>query len=819
MWNWHSQRDMLVQDVRFAFRNFRRSPAFFSLIVGILALGIGASVAIFSLVDGILLRSLPYRDPGRLFMLTTYAPRPPFSSNGSISYNDFRQFKAKSSSFSDLAITFRTGWSRVTLTGSVGSVHMQGAFVSPNLFAMAGRAPILGRTFTADEDRLAERVIVISESLWAERFGSSPSVLGENLELDHRRWRIIGVMPSDFQLPFLDTQVWAPLHSHPEWNSSGQSNFLESPWWDVIARLKPGVSPARAQAEIASIWNGLRAALPLFKGNDVHLVPLREYFTGRVERPMLVLFGAVAFLLVIACANVANLLLARSAQRAREMAVRTALGAGYARLLGQLVTEALAFSLIAAGIGAVLALQLVPLLKSLAPVNTPLLNAVTLNGRGLLFASGLSVVLGVLLGVAPMSRLSRGELNESLNAEGRSLTETRRSRRLKNLLVAGEFAMAMVLLTGAGLLIRSFIAVLHVNLGFRPANLLTIQLSPANTTPTEDSRFYREVMQRFSTLPGVEAVGFVSNLFYLDERRTHALRAVEGHPPEPTAAWKPLVWTQVAGDYFRAMGIPLIRGRFFGDSDGPNAPLVVIISQTLAQRYWPGEDPIGKHVKGFDPRGQHDDWLTVAGVVGDVRSGGLERAPFSQIYEPKTQTTGEQISHIVIRAVGNPAPLAAAARSIVRSVDKDAAVDSVSSMELVIEGQEIQRRFQTWLVSVFSGIALLLAALGVFALMHYSVAARTAEIGIRMAVGAAPADITRLVLGGGMRLAIYGIAAGAFAAMWLTRVLSGFLYAVRPSDPLSFAGAALVLLTVAAIASYLPANRASRMDPSGFYRL
>ncbi|HZQ54916.1 MAG TPA: ABC transporter permease [Bryobacteraceae bacterium] len=806
MGNWRRQWDMLAQDLRFAIRNFRRSPAFFSLVIGILALGIGASVAIFSLVDGILLRPLPYRDPGRLFMLTTYAPRPPFSSNGSISYNDFRQFQAKSRPFSDLAITFRTGWSRVTLTGSAGTVHMQGAFVSPNLFAMVGRAPILGRTFTAEEDRLAERVIAISESLWAERFGSSPNVLGQDLEIDHLRWRIVGVMPSDFQLPFLDTQVWAPLHSHPEWNNNGQSNFLEGPWWDVIARLKPGISPTRAQAEVASIWNGLRAALPIFEGNDVHLVPLRKYFTGRVEEPILVLFGAAAFLLTIACANVANLLLARSAQRAREMAVRAALGAGYARLLRQLITEALAFSLVAAMIGAVLAVELVPLLKSLAPANMPLLNAVTLNGRGLLFASGLSILLGVLLGMAP---LSRRELKESLSSGGRSLTETRRSRRLKNLLVAAEFAVAMVLLTGAGLLIHSFLAVLHVNLGFQPANLLTIQLNHRN-----DSRVDREVMQRISRLPGAQAVGGTSNLFYLDERRTHALRAVEGHPPEPTAAWKPLVWTQISGDYFRTMGIPLIRGRFFRESDGPNAPLVVIISQTLAQRYWPGEDPIGKHVKGFDPRGQHDDWLTVVGVVGDVRSGGLERAPLSQIYEPQTQTPGEQINHIVIRTAGNPATLAAAARAVIRSVDKNAVIDSVSSMELVIEQQEIQRRFQTWLLSAFSGIALLLAALGVFAVMHYSVAARTAEIGIRMALGATAADVTHLVLSGGTRLAVYGIAAGAFASIWLSRVIAGFLYGVTPSDRFSFAGAALVLLAVAAIASYLPANRASRIDPN-----
>lgn len=806
--------DVLLSDLRYAVRSLRQSPAFFSLVIGILALGIGASVSVFSLVDGVMLRALPYRDPQRLVMLESYAPRPPFASNGSISYNDFLQFRAKAHSFSDVAITFRTGWSRVTLTGGTEPISMQGAFVSPNLFAMSGRSPILGRTFTDEENLRAERVVLISQSLWAERFASSPQALGQDLEIGHVRWRVLGVMPSDFRIPFLDTQLWAPIHSHSEWNSTEETSPFERPRWDVMARLKPGVSPAAAQSEVASIWSGLRAALPDFHTNDVRIVTLREYFTGSVQKPMLFLFGAVAFLLMIACANVINLLLARSAQRAREIAVRSALGAGQVRLLRQLVTEALTLSCIAGALGAAVAVELVPLLKALAPADTPLLNAVALNGRGLLFALALSIVLGGLLGIAPLSWISRRKLNQALSAAGRCLTETRESRRLKRLLVAAEFAFAMVLLTGAGLLIRSFVAVLNVNVGFHPENVLTIQISlPEATPPAQIVRVYDQVMGRISALPGVQAVGGASNLFYLDEKRNHALRLVEGRPPEPTVAWKPLVWTQVAGNYFRAMGLPLIRGRFFGRNDRPDSPPVVIVNQTLARRYWPGQDPIGKRVKGFDPRGKHDDWLTVVGVVGDSRTGGLEKAPFSQIYELKSQNPGEKIGNVVIRTTGDPAALAASARSVIRDVNRNFVVSSVITMQELLDRQKMQRRFQTWLVSVFSGLALALAALGIFAVMHCSVAARTAEIGIRMAVGASPADIVRLVLNSGTRLAMIGVAAGTLAAIWLTKAIDSLLYQTKPADPVSFTGAALVLLIVAILASYIPANHAARIDP------
>jgi putative ABC transport system permease protein len=375
----------------------------------------------------------------------------------------------------------------------------------------------------------------------------------------------------------------------------------------------------------------------------------------------------------------------------------------------------------------------------------------------------------------------------------------------------------MVLLTGAGLLIRSFVAVLSVNPGFHAEHVLTIQIGLPDTPPQQATQFYHDALQRLQTLPGVQAVGIVSNLFFLNETRTHALRQVEGHPPEPKSAWTPLVWAQISGDYFQTMGIPLLRGRFFDSRDRSNSPLVAIINETLARRYWPHENPIGKRLKGFDPRGQHDDWLTVVGVVRDTRSGGLEKAPLSQIYESQEQR-GEQIGNLVVRTAGDPATLAASVRTLLHSINRNVMVSSVVTMEHLLESQEIQRRFQTWLITLFSSFALALAALGVFAIMHYSVAARRNEIGIRMALGAHPSAITRLVLGSGTRLALSGILAGALAALWLTRPIAGMLYNVKPGDGVSFMGAALLLLTVALLGSYLPALTASRVDPMSTLR-
>jgi macrolide transport system ATP-binding/permease protein len=801
----------MLADLRYALRTFRRAPGFYFVAMAILATGIGSSVAIFSFGDGILVRPLPYRDPDRLVMLTAYSTLPPFDSNGSLSYHDYLQFKAHNRSFSDLAVTFRTGWSRVILNGATEPVTIQGAFVSPNLFSMFGRQPLIGRSFTEDENRRAERVVVIGEGLAAQRFGSAQQAIGQDVILGHDRWRVLGVMPADFRVPFLDTELWAPVLSHPDWSSTEETNPLELPRWDVMARLKPGVSRAAAQAEVDSIDRGLRAALPEFHQDRLRVVPLREHFTGKLRKPLWLLAGAVAFLLCIACANVANLLLARASHREREMAIRTALGAGRSRILRQLITESVLLSGAGGGLGMVAAFWLVPLLKALSPANTPLLNSVGMDARALMFAFLVSMAVGVLLGIAPVLSRAHQQANESLKAGGRTATEGRRSKRFKGALVAAEFAIAMVLLTGAGLLIRSLITVLSIDPGFQTDRILTIQIGLPDATAGQATQFYREACARMRTLPGVEAAGGISNLFFLDETRTHALRQVEGHPPEPKSAWTPLVWAQVTGDYFEAMGIPLRQGRFFNDRDDRSALPVAIVNETLARRYWPHEDAVGKRLKGFDPRGAHDDWLTVVGVVADTRSGGLERKPMSQIYEVQAQR-GDAMGSLVVRARGS-AGLAASLRTLLRSLNPGVMISSISSMGQLLDRQEMPRRFETWLISLFSSLALGLAGFGVFAVMHFSVAARRNEIGVRVALGANRIDITRLVLGDGARLAVCGILVGALAAAWASHLLTGMLYEIPAGDPMTIVAAALVLLLCALLGTFLPARAASRVDP------
>jgi putative ABC transport system permease protein len=584
-----------------------------------------------------------------------------------------------------------------------------------------------------------------------------------------------------------------------------------------MARLKPGVSLAAAQAEVDSIEKGLRAAVPEFHRDNVRVVPLREHLAGSMRRPLLMLVGAVGFLFLIACANVTNLLLTRASHRRREIAIRYALGAGHGRVVRQLVTEALAFSCAGAALGTAAAFALVPLLKAFSPGNTPLVESVSLDERGLMFALLLTVAVGVLLGVVPAWERPSCEMNESLKSAGRNATEAPGSRRFKNVLVAVEFAVAMVLLTGAGLLIRSLVAVLSIEPGFQTNKVLTVQIGlPLGTPPAQLKQFYQEALQRVRTLPGVTAAGGISNLFFLNETRTHALRQVEGHAPEAKSSWAPLVWAQVAGEYFQAMGIPLLRGRLFDERDVPKSPLVAIVNETLARRYWPHEDAVGKHLRGFDPRGANDDWLTVVGVVADTRSAGRERAPIAQIYEVQAQR-GEPIGSLVIRTAQS-AGLSGSIRTVLHNLNPDTTIASIATLAELLGRQETQRRFQTWLMGVFSSAALALAMFGVFAVMHYSVACRRSEIGVRMALGAKPREIVRLILGGGMRVALCGTLAGLVPALWLTQLIGSMLYQVSPTDPISIAAAASILLTAAVLGSYAPARAALRVDPMGVLR-
>ncbi len=807
--------ERFFNDVRYAFRSISKAPGFFSLVIAILALGIAASVSVFSLADGVLLRPLPYRDSERIVALEALNTKPPFDSPGSLSYADYEQIKTEARSFDDIAATYRPGWSQVSLKTVDGLERIRGSFCTANLFALFGRPTIAGRVFTADEDRGREHVVVVSQGFAEEKFGSPRHALGQSLEFSGGSWRIIGVMPADFRAPFLDVKIWAPVHAHPDWNEKGEPYPQQRTRWDLIARLRPGVPLQSAQAEIDAIEGRLAAAAPDFheRIDTVHLTPLREYFTGRMRGAFAILCGAVGCLMLIVCTNVGAMLLARSITRDRELAIRASLGAARGRLVAQVLTENVVMSVIAGVIGALVSPPLVAALKSAAPSGIPRLDQVSVDLRVLAFAMALSVTVGIVLGVAAAWRITRRDPGELLGGSGRSAGESRKQGRSKNVLMATELALAMVLVTGTTLLVRSFVAVMRVDPGFRPEHVLDVKVAlEGEPTIERVTGATTAIMRRIAAAPGVQAVGNISNLFFLDNKRTHSLRQVEGRPPEPTASWRPLVWAQINGDYFQAMGIPLVAGRYFTDGDRVNAPVVVIVNETLARRYWPGENPIGKRLKGWDPRGKNDEWLTVVGEVKDTRSGGLERAPFSQIYEAQAQN-GDLIGDIVIRTAENPAPLSSVARAAVREADPGATVSSITTLEDLLAYQTETRRFQTWLVGVFATISLALAALGVFAMMHYTVAAKQREIGIRIAIGAQSRDIVGMVLKLGVTVAAAGIAAGALGGVWAAASISNLLYGIAPADPASFAVAAAIMLLVTMAACFLPAVRASRVDP------
>ncbi len=788
------------------------------LVIAILAVGIGVSISVFSLVDGVVLRQLPYQDAGRLMAIETVATKPPWEANGSVTYADFERMRAEARSFDDLAITYRDGWSRAVVGEKDDHGWIRGGFVSPNFFSLFGRSPLAGRVFTADENQAQAHVVLVSESLAERRFGSPELALGRDLRISGTLWRVIGIMPNDFRVPFADSQFWAPVMSHPEWVDKNEPLAAQTAQrWDLMARLRPGVSPGSAQAEMDAIYGRLEKADPKSHADRALLVPLREHFTGRARKPFAILSSAVAFLLLITAANAANLLLARAATRQREFAIRAALGAGTARLVRQSIGETVKLCAIAGALGMAIAPALVRLLKFFAPADTPRLAEVGIDLNVFLFAAALSLALGLILGLACMIGNVRRHYAGALGAAGRSATTSREGRVLKNVLVASEFALAMTLLTGSVLLIRSFVAVLRVDPGLRADHVLSVQVElPDSLSEPQQTEFYRAALQRIRNLPGVEAAGASSWVFQLGVKRMHALRIVEGQPPEPMDSWQALEWSQISGGYFEALGVALLSGRFFDQRDGADAPPVVIVNETAARRYWPGQNAVGRRLKGMDPRGpnggKNDDWLTVVGVVKDMRAGGRERQPFSQIYEPQAQR-GDQTNRLVIRVAGDPARATAAVREVIHEANPAVKVMSTATMERVLEEQEKERRFQTWLIGVFSAFALFLAALGVFAVMHFAVAAMTREIGIRMAVGARASNIFGLVIGDGAKLAFWGIAAGGVLSMWTTAALGGMLFGVTPTDPISFASAAMILVAVAIGACYLPARKAAMLDP------
>ena len=809
--------ESLIQDLRFALRMLRKSPGFTFVAVLTLALGIGANTAIFSILEAVLLRPLPYRDPGRLVVVAD----PEAPQHGGFLYKDFETWKSQLRSFENIAIYYRnTGISRVALTGAGEPEAVKAAFVSADFFPTMGIWPELGRTGTSEEELHQVHVVVLSHGLWLRRFGGSPEVIGKDLQIDGIESKVIGVMPASFQFPDKNQEFWAPITTNLSWQDPALTTKIDPrntrfffARWMVVGRLKTGVSLLQAQAEINSLFAHLAESDPDPNRAPVRVFPLCPNLSDNTRLALFVLFGAVISVLLIACSNVANLVLARGAGRTHEMALRTALGAGRGRLTRQLFTESALLALVSGCLGLLLASFCLRTLIAFGPPDIPRLDEARVDAHVLGFTLAVSLLAAVVFGLIPAWRISQSDPQESLKGAFRSAAGSMALRRMRNALVVLEFALAIVLLTGAGLLVRSFLALEEVDLGFQPERLLTMRLTmPADVSQARTIALHEEALERAAALPGVKVVGAISDLFELGDVRNLGLRAVEGREPEPRDKWTPLIWQSVSRDYLYAMGALLLRGRYFSQQDTADSPIVALIDENMARRYWPGEDPIGKRFKGQDPRGRNDDWITVIGVVGNMRRNGLEREPVPHVFEWYKQS-GSTPRDLVVRTTGDPRMAAATLRSLVRSLDPVAILSPVTTMSEQLSEQLSPRRFQTSLLGLFSLMALILATVGIFSLMHYTVAQRTHEIGVRMALGARRSDIMRFVIREGALLVLAGGSTGIFAALALTRLISSLLFGVGASDPVTFVGVAALLMVFALLGCYVPARRATMVDP------
>jgi predicted permease len=788
--------DGVTNDLRYAARMLRRSPSFTAIAIVTLALGIGANTAMFSVVNAVILRPLPYQDPDRLAMLWTNDPKRDIREEGT-SYPTFLDWRSQSRAFADMAICSRGN--PVTLTGGNEPERVMGEAVSANLFPLLGVTPILGRTFSDDEEQQREHVVVLSYGLWQRRFGASREAIGKMLEVDGQTFQVIGVMPAGFYFPTKDVQLWQPatfvsMTLLPAVRDRIWTSRF-SDWWRVVGRLRPTATFDDAQAEMTAIGQRLALAYPTtdvgFAGFGVNVVPMLLQTTGRdLQRALWVLLGAVGFVLLIACTNVANLLLARGAARQREFALRAALGAGQVRLVRQLAVESALLVVGAAVVGLALALAGVRVLQAAAPPGIPRLDETQLDPRVLIFTASVSIVGGLLFAIVPAWKTSRSDPADALKQGGRTGSEGLRLSRARRTFVVVECALAVALLAGAGLLLKSFVRVETVNPGFEAKQVLLVRINSA--------RLSRELLDRIASLPGVQAVGAIRSF---DPMNPDIAITAEGQP----SLRAPLTSERVTAGFFQAMRVPLRTGRHFTEEDGRG---MAIINQTMAKTFWPREDPIGKRFK----RGASDStsrWMTVIGVVGDMRRRGLERDAVSEFYEPEIEPSMELAIRTTTDALGHVASV----RQVIRSFDGHAVIGRVTTVENHLGELGAARRFQTWLIAVFAGLGLVLSAIGIYGVMHYAVAQRTHEMGIRIALGAGGSHVLWLVIGEGLRLALIGVAAGLLAALQLTGVMARLLFEVSATDPAIFAIVPVMLTMVAVLACYLPARRASKVDP------
>ncbi|MDQ3803637.1 MAG: ABC transporter permease [Acidobacteriota bacterium] len=802
----------LWQDVRYAARMLLKNPGFTAVAVVALALGVGANTAIFSVVNAVLLRPLAYKDPEQLVFINHNYQKT--NLKASVSVPGYLHYRDNAKSFSGVAAL--AGWA-VNLTGEGEPERLQGMAVTPNLFAVLAAEAARGRTFTPEEGQVgANRVAVLSHGLWERRFGSLPSIVGKNVSLNGEAYTVVGVMPPSFQFGRelgQAAELWSPLAFTTDQQNP---NNLTNEFLQVLARLRPGVSAEQAQAELDTIADNLRRQY--MPGADATnwgllLTPAGELVIGEIRTALLVLLGAVAFVLLIACANVANLMLARAAARQKEVAIRTALGASRLRVIRQLLTESVLLALVGGGLGLLIAMWGVDLLVRLNEDKIPRAHEIGLDQNVLFFTLGVSLLTGLVFGLAPAFQTSKIELHDTLKEGGRSGRSGAR-RGVRDALVVLEVTFAVVLLIGAGLLIRSFFHIQQVDPGFQPAGVLSMQLSlPASKYGELPQRaaFARDMLERVRALPGVKAAG-TTTILPMSGNNSSGSFQIEGRQLAQGESSPHGDRWMVSSDYFQTMNIPLVRGRYFTEHDRAEGAQVAIIDETMARKYWPDEDPVGKRIF-FEGTQQQPRWREVVGIVGHVKHKGLEGESRVQYYVPYDQRPTSAGLYLVVRTEGDPSALAAPVRDAIRSVDRDMPVYRVTTMERLVADSLAQRRFAMFLFGVFAGLALVLAVVGLYGVMSYTVTQRTHEIGLRMALGAQARDILRMVVGHGMLLVAVGVGVGLFGAFALTRLMASLLYGVTATDPLVFAGIALLLAAVALLASYLPARRAMKVDP------
>ncbi len=798
----------MIHDLRFAFRQLLKSPGFTAAAVITLALGIGANAAIFSVVNSVLLRPLPYKDPAHLWMLMAVHQSRELE-GGLVSIPDYLDFKEQSAAFDQLAV-----YTSITsdLTGMGEPERIQLGVVSHNLFFLLGVTPSIGRGFLPEEDALSgERVAIVSHELWQRRFGSDPGLIGKPISINDVAYVVVGIMPPGFRVAQTAHDIWTPTHS-----ASG-ATLRDYRIFSLIGRAKSGLRIAQAQSEMGALAARLAQQYPQTNaGFGLHILPLRDFIVGDLRTALFVLLGAVSLVLFIACANVANLLLVRAVSREKEIAIRSALGASRSRLMRQLATEGLLLATIGGALGFLVTLWATSALKSLLPADLPRLAEVHIDATVVIFSIGVTLLTGVIFGLVPALRMTGQNPNASLKDRGRGSSAGRNERRLRTALVVIELALAMMLLAGAGLLIESFIHLQGVDPGFTAKNLLTMEVAlPRSRYPDDNRRadFYAELIRRLEKLPGAEAAAATlqAPLIGLDVDKSTFI--IQGGPVPAPGEEPGARLHVVTPEYFRAMTIPLRRGRMFTERDDRTAPGVIIINEAMARRSWPNGNPIGQQLKqGLVLLPGEPVMREIVGVVANVQHFGLAAAEEPQAYVPHRQTPWPEMT-LVIRATSNAASLASAARAQVRLMDTELPVAKVITMEQGLTDSVAQPRFRALLVGLFSVLAVVLAGIGLYSVMAYSVTQRTSEIGIRMALGASTADVLKMILREGSSMVALGLLIGLAGALGLTRLLASLLFGVGPNDPSTFAGVSVFLALVAMLACYLPARRATKVDP------